>query len=149
MLARNANPKNFRRRLEAVPGVFQVNLGPRLSLDDRHITVRERIVLCRDFPHSDFEVFLDVDATTRQREAVRLALAQDHDVGRTRFVSHVDARKLFECVFRQPADARLPESFLATLRPGADTERTLSRLDRMDGVDNIRLNAPANPNPAV
>jgi hypothetical protein len=115
---------------------------------------------------ADIELFLRVDASNRQVASVRAALKSDPDVSSFRFLTHIDAYKIFKQEFaNQPALvhatklSQLPESFRITLQPGRSPQSIARRYDHRPGVASFQtprttfrtwlFSPPLQPNPRL
>jgi hypothetical protein len=93
---------------------------------------------------ADIELFLRVNASTRQTESVRTALNSDPDVRSFQEVTKADAYQIFKQEFvgqpaliQQTKPSDLPESFLITLKPGTALDTTVRRYEHLDGAASV------------
>jgi hypothetical protein len=91
---------------------------------------------------ADFEVFLNVDASTQQVALVQAALVRDPDIFLVRHLSKSDAYATFAKDFADQPDlvqstkpADLPESFRVILQPNRPVPAVVRRYQHLDGVD--------------
>jgi cell division protein FtsX len=115
-------------------------------------TESEAVLLSASGARVDAEVFMGVDATALQIDAVRQSLAADPDVRSVRFLDKEAAYTEFKRIFRdQPAliasttaDA-LPTSFRVQLRDGANPDAFARRhdLNVSAGIDVVMIGSSA------
>jgi hypothetical protein len=92
----------------------------------------------------DIELFLRVGASSRQADAVRVALASDPDVHSFRYLTHADEYEIFKQIehddpvlIRGVKPTDLPESFQIILQPGKSLATTARRYAHLDGVASL------------
>lgn len=92
----------------------------------------------------DIELFLRVGASSRQADAVRVALESDPDVHSFRYFTHADEYEIFKQIehdnpglIRSVKPTDLPESFQIILQPGKSLATTARRYAHLDGVASL------------
>ncbi|HYV60047.1 MAG TPA: permease-like cell division protein FtsX [Acidimicrobiia bacterium] len=99
-------------------------------------------------PAPRVEVYMKIDATADEINAVEAALARDSTITQVRRVSQQEALLQFRCLFADQPDLRdsvsadaLPASFRLELAPGVDAAALENRYSTVAGVDEVISNA--------
>jgi hypothetical protein len=92
----------------------------------------------------DIEIFMTVDATTEQVDAVARALDRATGIDRVEYLSKQDAYEEFRRIFSDQPDLiattsaeNLPESFRVALEDGASVTDLTAQLNAEPGVDDV------------
>ena len=133
----------FRQRLEALAGVDKVEITLTDDEKKRVLASQARNFICRG--RVEAEVYMNVNATPAQEQAVADALAVIKGVDSVRRISHDEAKTIFDCLFVDEPDVvasakpeELPVSFQLDLADGEAYVRVLHRISDMPGVDEIK-----------
>jgi cell division protein FtsX len=137
--APHADRDSFQQQLELQQGVDEVKLRPTAS--ERRAT---RAAAARDHDcrgDVDIEVFVTVNATAAQEDAVASALAATDGIESVERVSHETARSTYACLFpgrSPPAAETLPASFRLRVRTMAVVIALKQTVEHLPGVDSVQ-----------
>jgi len=133
----------FRQQLEALPGVDTVEITLTDEEKQQERASRARNLICRG--DVEAEVFMVVNSTPLQEQAVADALAATKGVSSVRRIGHDEAKTIFDCLFVGEPDLvastrpeQLPVSFQIDLADGDALVRVLRTISHMPGVDEIQ-----------
>jgi cell division protein FtsX len=133
----------FRQQLEALRGVDTVVITLTDEERQQQRASRARSFMCRG--NVEAQVFMVVNSTPSQEQAVADALAATVGVDSVRRIGHDEAKTIFDCLFADEPDLvasttpeQLPVSFQLDLANGGALARVLRTISDMPGVDEIK-----------
>jgi len=132
----------FISHFEALPGVDSVEHPFTAAERERALKLKARSEACGTV--ADAEIFMKVNATPAEEDAVADALARIGGIASVKRLSHEDAKAAFDCLFADDprlagaTAAELPVSFRLEFDDPTALERVLRTIYPMSGVDTIQ-----------